>query len=184
MVVAPPCPSAPRAWGAFMPLHALRSEGDWGTGSYSDLAGLGRFVSSLGATMLGSLPLYPCYLDPPADPSPYRPVSRLAYNELYIEPTDLEELASCAKAWRLLNSDDFVEQIAAAHHSPVVCYEQVAMLRRQVLEAMAESLFSAGPTRRRAELDSFARTHPELVDYARFRASRDNSARALPQAMK
>jgi 4-alpha-glucanotransferase len=175
LIVAPPCPRAPRAWGAFIPLHALRSDTDWGTGSYSDLADLGRFVSSLGASMLGSLPLYPCFLDPPADPSPYRPVSRLAYNELYIDPTKLEELDSCEKARRLLDADDFAEQIAAAHRSPVVLYEQVSKLRRQVLETLAESLFSARASRRRKDLDNFSRAHPELVEYARFRASRENS---------
>jgi 4-alpha-glucanotransferase len=173
LIVAPNCPAARRGWGAFMPLHALRSEADWGTGSYSDLAGLGRFISTLGGAMLASLPLYPSFLDPPADPSPYRPVSRLAYNELFIDPTELPELRSCEIARQLLEADDFLERIAAARRSPLVQYEEVSRLRRQVLQPMAESLFSGSPTHRREALDAFAQSHPELVAYASFRASLD-----------
>jgi 4-alpha-glucanotransferase len=170
LIAAPACPESGRAWGAFIPLHALRSETDWGTGSYSDLASLGRFVSALGASMLGGLPLYPCFLDPPADPSPYRPVSRLAYNELFIDPTVLPELATSPEARHLLEDRGFLDRIAAVHGSLLVEYEEVSRLRRQVLEKLAQSLFTGAATRRRAELDNFTASHPELVDYARFRA--------------
>ena len=30
LIAAPRCPQPPRAWGVFIPLHALRSETDWG----------------------------------------------------------------------------------------------------------------------------------------------------------
>jgi 4-alpha-glucanotransferase len=174
LVVAPPCPIAKRAWGAFMPLHALRSETDWGTGSYSDLAQLGRFVSGLGASMLGSLPLYPFFLDPPADPSPYRPVSRLAYNELYIDPTELPEIASSGPQ-QVLGTTEFSERITSLHASRLVEYSEVSRLRREVLEPMAANLFSGEMPRRLQELDAFARSHPELVAYARFRAARERT---------
>jgi len=174
LVVAPVCPVAKRAWGAFIPLHALRSETDWGAGSYSDLAHLGRFVSGLGASMLGSLPLYPSFLDPPADPSPYRPVSRLAYNELYIDPTDLPEIVSNGPQ-RVLGRAEFSQRIATLHESRLVEYSEVSKLRREILEPMAASLFSGEMPRRRQELDAFAHSHPELVAYARFRAARERS---------
>ena len=169
LVVAPSCPAARRGWGAFMPVHALRSESDWGVGSYSDLAVLGSFVAGLGAAYVGSLPLYPSFWDPPADPSPYRPVSRLAYNELFIDPTKLPEIVS-GPAEKLLASDDFARGLEKAHESVLVEYEDVAQLRRQILETMAQSLFAGEMPGRREELDAFARSHPELVAYARFRA--------------
>ena len=73
LIAAPRCPPAARGWGPFLPLHALRTEEDWGVGSYADMAELGRWVRRLGGAMVGALPLYPAFLDPPADPSPYLP---------------------------------------------------------------------------------------------------------------
>ena len=91
VVAAPDCPRATRAWGAFMPLHAVRTASDWGIGSYGDLRQLGEWVASRGGSFLGGLPLYPAFLDHPADPSPYLPVSRLAYNEVFVDPLTLPE---------------------------------------------------------------------------------------------
>ena len=59
LIAAPRCPPAARGWGLFLPLHAVRTEGDWGVGSYSDMAELGEWVSETDASMLGALPLYP-----------------------------------------------------------------------------------------------------------------------------
>ncbi|HEY3845359.1 MAG TPA: 4-alpha-glucanotransferase [Acidimicrobiales bacterium] len=174
LISAPACPAAARGWGVFMPLHALRGRDDWGTGNYLDLAALGHWVGRLGGSMVGALPLYPAFLTPPSDPSPYRPVSRLAYNELFIQPDALPELAASAEAGALVNNEAFRARLAAARKSPLVEYEEVAELLRQVLAPMARALFS-GASARRDELEAFARAHPELVAYARFRARVDRT---------
>ena len=175
LVTAPNCPTAERGWGAFMPLYPVRTESDWGIGSYTDLGEFGRWIDALGGSMIGGLPLYPSFLDPPADPSPYRPVSRLAYNEVFIDPTALPELAVAAQAQQQIGSDDFRQRVAATHKSSLVEYEEVARLRRQVLEPMAQALLSGdgggGGRGRRQEFDAFAAARPELVAYARFRAA-------------
>jgi 4-alpha-glucanotransferase len=155
-----------------MPLHALRTDNDWGVGSYADLADLGEWIADLGASMLGALPLYPAFLDPPADPSPYLPVSRLAYNEIFVDPTSLPELAASPQARQLLDSDEFRRRLSSVHHAALVDYEEVARLRRQVLAPMAEALLSR-PSARHDELTAFTEHHPELVAYARFRADLD-----------
>jgi 4-alpha-glucanotransferase len=172
LIAAPLCPPASRGWGLFLPLYALRTERDWGLGSYADMTELGEWVSEMGASMLGALPLYPAYLDPPADPSPYLPVSRLAYNEVFVDPTVLPELAAAPEARRLLGSDEFRRRIAAAHQSTLVDYEAVSVLRRQVLAPMAEALL-AGPSPRREAFCAWVEAHPELAAYARFRAAGD-----------
>ncbi len=76
VVAAPDCPQGRRQWGVFLPLHALRTEHDAGVGTYEDLGRLGSWVSSLGGGLVGTLPLYPAFLEPPADPSPYLPVTQ------------------------------------------------------------------------------------------------------------
>ena len=172
LIAAPPCPPASRGWGVFLPLHALRTEEDWGVGSYVDLAELGSWVGGLGGAMVGALPLYPAFLDPPADPSPYLPVSRLAYNEIFVDPTGLPELAEAPEARRMLASDEFRRRLALVHHAELVNYEEVSRLRRQILTPMAEALLQ-GRSARREEFCSFLGQHPELVAYARFRVDRD-----------
>jgi 4-alpha-glucanotransferase len=172
LIAAPRCPPASRGWGLFLPLHAVRTEQDWGLGSYEDMAELGEWVSELGASMLGALPLYPAFLDPPADPSPYLPVSRLAYNEVFVDPTVLPELAAAPEARRLLGADEFRRRLSAAHHSALVDYETVSLLRRLVLAPMAEALL-ATPSARRDAFCAWVDGHPELLAYARFRAEGD-----------
>ena len=179
VIAAPACPDASRGWGAFLPLHALRTDRDWGLGSYPDLAELGRWIGDLGGSMVGALPLYPAFLEPPADPSPYLPVSRLAYNEVFVDPLSLPEIAESAEARRLLASDGFRRRLAVVHTAALVDYEDVSRLRRQVLSAMAETLLGRASSRR-DELCAFAGRHPELLAYARFRAERDARS-SLPQ---
>jgi 4-alpha-glucanotransferase len=145
------------------------------------MAELGEWVSEMGASMLGALPLYPAYLDPPADPSPYLPVSRLAYNEVFVDPTVLPELAAAPEARRLLDSDEFRRRISAAHQSTLVDYEAVSVLRRQVLAPMADALL-ASPSPRRDAFCAWVEGHPELAAYARFRAAGDRLGR-LPGAL-
>jgi 4-alpha-glucanotransferase len=172
LIAAPRCPAASRGWGLFLPLHALRTEQDWGVGSYADMAELGEWVGELGGSMLGALPLYPAFLDPPADPSPYLPVSRLAYNEVFVDPTVLPELAAAPEARRLLQGDEFRRRMPAAHDATLVDYETVSQLRRQVLEPMAEALL-AGSSSRRDAFCAWVDAHPEILAYARFRAVGD-----------
>jgi 4-alpha-glucanotransferase len=176
LIAAPPCPPAPPGWGAFLPLHAVRTAQDWGVGSYVDMAALGEWVGALGGSMVGALPLYPAFLEPPADPSPYLPVSRLAYNEIFVDPTSLPELAASPEARRLLESDEFRRRLFVTHTAELVDYEEVARLRRQALTPMAEALF-AGSSTRRKECCAFFDQHPELLAYAQFRATGDRVGR-------
>jgi 4-alpha-glucanotransferase len=168
VVAAPDCPRAPRAWGAFMPLHAVRSTTDWGIGSYGDLGQLGEWVAARGGSFLGGLPLYPSFLDHPADPSPYLPVSRLAYNEVFVDPLTLPEFSAAEKARTLVASAGFAERVTGVRGGALVDYEEVARLKRGVLEPMAEAVCQL-PDRRLA-LEEFGLRHPELVAYAEFRA--------------
>jgi 4-alpha-glucanotransferase len=173
VVAAPDCPEGRRQWGAFLPLHALRTEQDSGVGTYSDLARLGDWVSSLGGGLVGTLPLYPAFLDPPADPSPYLPVSRLAYNELFIDPRVLPEYAGSPAARSLWDPDRELAGIGSA--SPVD-YEAVARKRRRELEPLAGAVCSGHFPDRRRGLGDFAAAHPELVAYARFRAGQEGTS--------
>jgi 4-alpha-glucanotransferase len=173
LIAAPNCPLPQRQWGIFIPLHALRTRTDWGVGSYVDLASLGEWVEALGGSFVGTLPLYPIFPDPPVDPSPYLPVSRLAYNELFVDPRSLPEFEATPDAVALVSSTRFEEAIAKVRDAPRVLYEEVARLKRSVLEPMARAVWSGELGERRRELEAFSCAHPELAAYAKFRAGRD-----------
>ena len=178
VVVSAPArlPPAGRQWGVSIPLHALRTRGDWGVGSYGDLAGLADWVGEHGGELAGTLPLYPTYLDAPgADPSPYLPVSRLAWSELYVEVESLPELAAAPEARTQLASPALREQLFRLRRSPVTHPGATLALKRRLLEPMAAVLAGSDPSvsARRAELDGFVAARPEVEAYARFRAERE-----------
>jgi 4-alpha-glucanotransferase len=57
VVSAPPrLPAPARTWGLSIPLYAVRTRGDWGVGSLSDLAELAAWAGEQGAGLVGTLP--------------------------------------------------------------------------------------------------------------------------------
>ncbi|MGH9017176.1 MAG: 4-alpha-glucanotransferase, partial [Acidimicrobiales bacterium] len=170
LVVAPRCPVATRGWGAFLPLFALGSDGDWGVGRLADLGALRSFVGSLGASFLGTLPLYPTFLDDPSsDPSPYLPITRLGWNEVYVDPRIEPELAVSEEARRLLASDSFRARIDATRQAPSVDHAGTLAAVRTILEPLSRALF-VGPSLRREQFETFLGERPHVQRYAEFRA--------------
>lgn len=170
LLVAPRCPDATRGWGAFLPLHSLRTAEDWGVGDYPALARLARWIGQAGGDVVGTLPLYPTFIERFAPPSPYLPVTRLGWSELYIDPTAEPELAAAPEAADLVASAAFRQELARHRRSSLVDYPAAMDRRRRVLEPMARALF-AGRSARRDQLARFAGARPELVAYARFRSA-------------
>ena len=88
IVIAPAAmPRSERLQGAaglFAPAYALW-EREAPLPSYQHLASLGRALPGLGADVLVTLPLYAGFFDEPFDPSPYAPVSRQHWNEVYLD---------------------------------------------------------------------------------------------------
>jgi 4-alpha-glucanotransferase len=176
LISAPRCPKPERGWGVFMPLYALRSDTDWGAGSYPDLAEIGRWTRSVGGSFLAVLPLYPTFLDDePIDPSPYLPVTRLGFNDLYVDPVSVPELAAASAARQLLASPGFGARVQAARRSPTVPYEQLSRLRREVIGPLADELVGSG--RGASELRAFAERRPDVFGYAKFRATGERHGR-------
>ncbi|MSO18997.1 MAG: 4-alpha-glucanotransferase [Acidobacteria bacterium] len=184
LVIAAPvrCYSPPgtpqQKWGAFLPLYALRSRGDWGTGNFSSLGKLHRWVREMGGALTGTLPLLASFLDEPCEPSPYKPISRLFWNELYVDPTSEPEFSESSATHRgaalqIVESTAWQQQIREIRSAPLVDYRRAMALKRTVLEAMAEHVGthrnSIQSTRSKAFRD-YVSAHPQLQDYARFRA--------------
>ena len=158
-----------REWGLFCPMYALRTARSLGCGDLTDFRELAAFQASLGGKAIGTLPVLASYLDEPFDPSPYSPVSRLFWNELFIDPTAAPEFEGCEEAHARMGSEAFQRELGSINAVSVVQYRRAAALRRGLLEPLSERFHGAGG----AETDEFRRflaENPLAEDYARFRA--------------
>lgn len=157
----------PRLWGAFAPLYAVQSGHSLGIGDFSDLTELQRWIGEEGGQVVATLPLFATFLDDPFEPSPYSPITRRFWNDIFIDVASLPELATSPAAAEALA--EAAPLLKEAGREPLVDYRRVAAAKRRVLQAAAAGLFSGGG-RRREELEAFAAADPILEDYAEFRA--------------
>lgn len=165
-----PVTSTKRLWGIFVPLYALHSGRSWGAGDLTDLETLLGWVHEQGGDLVGTLPLLASFLDEPFIPSPYEPVTRLFWNEFYLDVTRVEELKRCREARELLNSPAFRQEIAALQAAPLVDYRRGMAVKRRILELCARHFF-AGNSGRQAAFRDWVKKNPVVQDYARFRAT-------------
>ncbi|MDY6908091.1 MAG: 4-alpha-glucanotransferase [Chloroflexota bacterium] len=167
-------------WGVFMPLYSLHSEGSWGSGDLADLEAMMTWVSTLGGSLVATLPLLAAFIDEPGTPSPYMPASRLMWNEFYLDIPGIPELAECPSAREIVASPAFRDEVGALRREPLVDYHRQMALKRRVLEELARCCFHSGHERYR-ELARFAQAHPAAADYARFRAAGERERAPWPQ---
>ena len=172
LVIAPPCPLPARSWGAFLPAQSFRSDGNLGVGSYPELSEVSRWITGLGGAFLGTLPLFPTFLDTLYEPSPYLPVTRLGWHEAFIDPRAVPEWSSSSSFRNDSATPLVTTRLEELRASNQVDYRGVEAVVRQLLGPMAKSVF-ATPSPRRQGLMEFARSRPELVAYAWYRSQHD-----------
>jgi 4-alpha-glucanotransferase len=147
-----------REWGIFAPVHALRSEGDEGVGGYCHLETAARFTRRHGGSFVGTLPLLANYYEPDRkNISPYSPISRLFWNEIYL---DLDKLPGVSVQYKKEVADQEV----------LVDYDGVYARKKHVLIDAAEQFFAQHQDGDKA-YRAFAEEKLYLNDYAEFRAA-------------
>jgi len=163
-----------RLWGVFTPAYGL--PGGRGLGAHvGDLGTLAARLDLRGGKIIGTLPLLAAWLGAPFDPSPYAPVSRRFWNELYIDLESLPELASSAEAAANLDglrSIGHAANVKGRHFD----YRHQHGYVRGVLEQVVAARDDWAPGHG-ADLDRFLEHHPDVTDYARFRAHASACAR-------
>lgn len=158
-----------RSWGVFLPLYSLHSRRSWGAGDFGDLEALADWVQNLGGNLIGTLPLMPAFLDEPYEISPYSPVSRLFWNEFYLDLERIPEVQQCPAAKAMFGSADVQARIDALRTTSLVDYRQTAAAKRRVLEIAARSFFTTSSDRREG-FERYLASHSYAADYAVFRA--------------
>ena len=140
--------------GLFVPLYALW-EPSSPLPSYSHLTALAAKLPHLGIDVVSTLPLYAAFLDEPFDASPYAPVSRAHWNEVYLD-------------------DAAVPAAPTPTFGDLIDWQALARRRRRQLLAAASDLdpyIQSG-------VDRFVAARPDVLDYARFRAGAPEPADA------
>jgi 4-alpha-glucanotransferase len=174
-------PGALREWGLFAPVYSLCAPDQLGVGDLGDLRDLARFVAGHRGAFVGTLPLLACFYDTPFQASPYSPVSRQFWNELYadLRPASLRRLGLSAldggAGDAILRSELGLES-ALLGAEPLVDYRRAAALKRRLLERLSQAAWADEAAR--AQLEAFLAARPRVDDYARFRATTEAMGRA------
>ena len=165
-----------REWGVFSPLYALRSDRDWGAGDLAELQTFQEVVAGSGGSLVATLPLLAGFLDVPFEPAPYRPVSRLFWNEFYLAVERVPEWERCAEAQGLWASAGMQSRVARLRAESSVDYREVMAVKREVLERLSAYFFERGAPERKAAFAAFVRDNPDVEEYAAFRAHLEATA--------
>ena len=173
---------ADKRWGVFVPVYALRSRRDWGAGDLADLKSLVDWTGEAGGSLVATLPLLASSFREDHDPSPYRPVSRLFWNEFFLAPESTEEWARCDPARAHWDAAAGRGRREALRAGELVDYEAVMALKRPVLEELARCFFASMDAARRKDYEDYLASNPFAPDYAAFRATDDcaTSGRSAP----
>jgi len=142
-----------REWGVFLPLYAARTARNWGAGDLTDLQAFGAWVHELEGGVVATLPLLAGFDE---EQSPYSPVSRLFWNEMYLDPTKLPE-------WRA--TDLHQNELLYLQNAQSVDYPRVIAEKRRVLEVMSRRFTMDDEFQRYARQGAYG--------YAHFRAAQE-----------
>jgi 4-alpha-glucanotransferase len=158
-VVVPP-PTMPRdhsltgGLGLFVPAYALWEHAT-PLPSFAHLAALAGRLPRDGVDVVSTLPLYAAFFDAPFDPSPYAPMSRLHWNEVYIDDAALP---------------------AAPEPRPTGLIDWRSLARRRRLQLL--DLGGDADPSLLAAVAQFVATRPDVADFARYRAAHPEPADA------
>jgi 4-alpha-glucanotransferase len=162
-----------RLCGMWTNLYSLRSGRNWGVGDFGDLQTLVEWSATVGLDFIGLNPLH-ALRNRGSDVSPYRPVSRLFRNEIYLDVDAIPELAECAEIRRRIDSPPFRAELSRLRDADVIDYDAVFSLKRSVLRdlhAAFDALHARADTPRGRDYRSYLeREGAALLDFATFTA--------------
>ncbi len=155
-----------RRLGLFAPLYAVRSTRDYGVGDFTDLGRLMHWAGEQGIDFVGTLPLSAGNYQEEFQTSPYSPVSRLFWNELYLDVDKLAAEFPSAHLQELRNHTRFEAERKRLSELPLVDYKKTSELKTRLLYRMADSAWTLMPE----VFEKLLAEQPELDRYATFRA--------------
>jgi 4-alpha-glucanotransferase len=162
-----------RVFGLCANLYTVRSRANWGAGDLGDLGRLVDWGAAHGAAFVGVNPLH-ALRNTGGEVSPYRPISRLFRNVLYLDMARVPELADSAAARARLRSRAHTAALAAWRAGDRVDYGGVATAKLAVGRLLHRAFVirhrACGTARGRAYAAFRARHGDVLRDFATFLA--------------
>lgn len=159
----------PGGWGVFAPAYSIADERQRPAGDLTTLRRLGELMAQQGATVVATLPLLAelASIDG-ASPgqSPYSPLSRMWWNEAYLDLARLPELAGVALPAELAGA----VRLRSGASPALADLASIAGAGRPLLAQGAARLEAGGGPRRTA-FRRFVRARPDVMRYARYRAA-------------
>ncbi len=147
-------------YGVSLMLYALRSEHSMGAGDFGDLAEIVRLTAENGGDAVGINPLgvmSPYILPSPVtgmlkgDVSPYRSLSRLFINYMYLNLPSEEDFKASKEISTLMRQPEMQAEIKRLNEATHVIYAAVLRLKLRLLELMYQTfLDQSGNERRKA----------------------------------
>ncbi|MBK7892457.1 MAG: 4-alpha-glucanotransferase [Bdellovibrionales bacterium] len=157
--------------GPFIPLYALRTGTEIGMGSLRELKKIAAKLHQEGNSWIATLPLLAGNFDAPdCDPSPYSAITRLFWNELYIDLEEAVQHYGTAEAKDRLGSNDFQTEAKRLRELDYADYHATYQLKKSVLKILAKDFFEQGDNTTQ-EFKAFAAENPAVHRYAAFRSS-------------
>ncbi|MBI1827579.1 MAG: 4-alpha-glucanotransferase [Planctomycetes bacterium] len=121
--------------GIWTSLYTIRSQRNWGCGDVTDLKTLVTKIARCGAGFALINPIHATRNTPP-DISPYRPVSRLFGNPLYIDVEAVPEFEHCAPAKGRLAATEIQSRLSTLREASMIEYAKVWSLKREILRML------------------------------------------------
>ncbi len=143
-------------WGIFAPVHALSDSDQQEIGNFRHLSNVSKFVYSQGGRFVGTLPLLASRHDENAGHSPYSPVSRLFWDEIYLDTDNLPGY-------------DYKSNFQSSNDN-LVDYQNVYALKKTTIKNAAQLYFQRGDT---SALSQYISETPYLEEFAEFKSKGD-----------
>ena len=159
-----------RAFSVQSSIFSLHSERSWGSGDVADLDEFSRLVANQHASVVSTLPLLATFGPSEFEASPYRPVSRRFWSDRWIALDQVDDLMRSPAARHLMTDTYSVERRASWVVDGVVDGAAAFAAKRRVIQAWAAAQ-SNGTSIDDSRLSSYVMEHPDVNDYARFRAA-------------
>ncbi|STX27856.1 1,4-alpha-glucan branching enzyme GlgB [Legionella beliardensis] len=152
-------------YGIFAPIYALHDEQVTQCGDLATFSHFSSWLAEQGAKIVATMPFFAGFSESHCEPSPYSPVSRLFWNDLYLDLNHLDD-----KEDKLAH-----EQINV---SGLVDYPAAARAKRERFENHIDHFLSDEELQ--SELKTYIDTHPLVKKYALFRAKNEVDKQTWP----
>lgn len=174
-VISPPPrlenpPELAHSWGPFLPLYAVKSDSDLGMGSLKQMGEACQILKNFGCRWAGTLPLLAGDFDrPDCDPSPYSSLTRLFWNEIYLDLEASAQFYQSPAAQKVFSTASFRQEVQRLQNLEYCDYYGVYQNNKLVLSPLSEEFFQKG-LHQKEDFKKFVQENPDIYKYSQFRS--------------